>query len=162
MTIVTNTGPLIILSKINQLELLKQMFTSVAIPPAVYRELMAKSGIEVRRLDVALTQFIEITKEPELTPEIRAITNHLDAGEQHAIALAHAKNTTLIIDERLGRQAARQLGLTVTGSVGVLIEGKKRGYVSAVTPLLKSARQQGYWLSDELIAIAAKMAGEDS
>jgi predicted nucleic acid-binding protein len=64
MTIVTNTGPLIILAKIDQLDLLRQMFTSVAIPPAVHRELMAKSGIEVRRLDAALTQFIEISVEP--------------------------------------------------------------------------------------------------
>jgi predicted nucleic acid-binding protein len=61
----------------------------------------------------------------------------------------------------MGRQAARQLGLTITGSVGVLIEAKQQGYISAVVPLLLSARQQGYWLSDELIAVAAKMTGEN-
>lgn len=68
---------------------------------------------------------------------------------------------TLVIDERLGRQAARQLGLTVTGSIGVLIEAKQRGYIPAVRPLLEAARRQGYWLSDELIAIATKMASEN-
>ena len=88
------------------------------------------------------------------------MTDHLDVGEQQAIALAYARNTTLIIDERLGRQAARRLGLTVTGSTGVLIEAKQRGYIPSVRPLLEAARQQGYWLSDELIAIAVKMAGE--
>jgi predicted nucleic acid-binding protein len=92
---------------------------------------------------------------------VRAVTGHLDAGEQQAVALAHSKNTILVVDECLGRQAARQLGLTVTGSVGVLIEGKQRGYIPAIVPLLRAARQQGYWLSDELIAVAAKMAGED-
>ncbi len=162
MTVVTNTGPLIILAKIDQLSLLQQLFTDITIPPAVRRELMAKSGgIETHRLDTALTQFIEITAKPELPPTVQVATGHLDAGEQHAIALAHAKNRVLIIDERLGRQAARQLGLTVTGSVGVLIEGKQRGYIPAVIPLLRTARQKGYWLSDELIAIAAKMAGEN-
>ena len=161
MTIVTNTGPLVILAKIDQLGLLQQMFTRIVIPPAVHRELMAKSGIEVRRLDAALTQFIEITAEPELLPAVQIVTDHLDAGEQQAIALAHARNTTLVIDERLGRQAARQLGLTVTGSAGVLIEARRRGYIPAVRPLLEAARRQGYWLSDELIAMAAKMAGEN-
>lgn len=161
MTVVTNTGPLIVLAKIDQLGLLQHMFTTIAIPPTVHRELMAKSGIEARRLDAALTQFIEIAAEPELSPTVQVATGHLDAGEQQAIALAHARNTILVIDERLGRQAARQLGLTVTGSVGVLIEGKRQGYVPAVVPLLRAARQQGYWLSDELITAAAKMSGEN-
>ena len=44
MTIVTNTGPLVILAKIDHLALLQQMFTEVVIPPAVHRELLAKSG----------------------------------------------------------------------------------------------------------------------
>lgn len=42
------------------------------------------------------------------------------------------------------------------------MEAKQQGYISAVVPLLLSARQQGYWLSDELIAIAAKMADEQT
>jgi len=161
MTIVTNTGPLIILAKLDQLGLLRQMFTTIVIPPAVHRELLAKSGIEAHRLDAALAQFIAIAAEPELPPTVQVVTGHLDAGERQAIALAHARNIILVIDERLGRQAARQLGLTVTGSVGVLIEGKQRGYVPAVVPLLRDARRQGYWLSDELITTAAKMVGED-
>ncbi|MCA9942596.1 MAG: DUF3368 domain-containing protein [Anaerolineales bacterium] len=162
MTIVTNTGPLVILAKIDQLGLLQQMFRSIAIPPAVHRELLAKSGPEVSRLDAALKQFIEIVGEPEFPPAVKIVIEHLDAGEQQAIALAYVRNTMLVIDERLGRQAARQLGLAVTGSTGVLIEAKKRGYIPAVRPLLEAARQQGYWLSDELINIAAKMAGETS
>lgn len=162
MTIVTNTGPLIILAKIDRLELLQRLFASVAIPPAVHRELMAKSGIEVRRLDAALKQYIEVVAEPDLIPAVKIVTDHLDAGEQQAIALAYARNSMLVIDERLGRQAARQLGLTVTGSAGVLIDAKQRGYIPAVRPLLEAARRQGYWLSDELITIATKLAGEAS
>jgi len=83
MTIVTNTGPLVILAKIDQLGLLQQMFTSVAIPPAVYRKLLAKSGAEVSRLDAALAQFIEVVAEPEFPPAVKIVTDHLDAGKQH-------------------------------------------------------------------------------
>lgn len=161
MAAVTNTGPLIMLAKIDQLELLQQMFTTISIPPAVHRELMAKSGVEAQRLDTALWQFIEVASKPKLSSTVLAATEHLDAGEQQAIALAHAQNTVLLIDERLGRRAARQLDLKVTGSVGVLIEGKQRGHIPAVRPLLEAARQRGYWLSDELVTTAAKMAGEN-
>lgn len=94
MSIVTNTG---------RLGLLQQMFTTVFIPPAVHREFIAKSGLEVRRLDSALKQFIEISPEPELPPTVKIATNHLDAGEQQAIALAYAQNSKLVIDERMGR-----------------------------------------------------------
>lgn len=91
---------------------------------------------------------------------MKIVTAHLGAEEQQAIALAHARNTTLLIDERLGRQAARQLGLTVMGSTGVLIAAKQQGYLPAVRPLLEAARRQGYWLSDELITLATKLADE--
>lgn len=82
MTVVTNTGPLIVLAKIDKLNLLPQMFTDIAIPPAVHRELLAKSGIEAHKLDEALTQFIEITAEPELLPTVQVVTGRLDIGEQ--------------------------------------------------------------------------------
>ena len=96
MTVVTNTGPLIMLAKIDQLGLLQQMFGTIAIPPAVHRELLAKSGPEARRLDAAITQFIEITSEPELSPSVQIATDHLDAGEQQAIALAQVQETLLV------------------------------------------------------------------
>jgi predicted nucleic acid-binding protein len=65
------------------------------------------------------------------------------------------------MDERLGRAAGRRLGLSVTGSAGVLITAKERGLVSAVRPLLDGIRQRGYWLSDELVDAAARLAHED-
>lgn len=161
MTIVSNTGPLIMLAKIDRLELLRQMFSAVAIPPAVERELMAKSGADVTRLDAALAEFVEVLPLPDLPPTVKVVTRHLEEGERQAIALAHAQTAILIIDERLGRQAARQLGLTVTGSAGILIEAKKRGHIAAVRPLLQRARQHGYWLSDALLGSATRMAGEN-
>ncbi|MCP4425717.1 MAG: DUF3368 domain-containing protein [Chloroflexi bacterium] len=160
MTIITNTGPLIALAKIDQLTLLQRLFESVSIPPAVQRELLAKSGPDADRLDTALHQFINVTTKPDLPAEVRVATDHLDDGERQAIALAYAEKTVLVIDERLGRYAARQLGITVTGSVGILIEAKQRGFIPAVVPLLQDIRHYGYWLSDNLVSIAAKLAGE--
>lgn len=61
------------------------MFTSVAISPAVHRELLAKSDEEVSRLDAALAQFIEVVAEPELTPAVKLVTDHLGAGENRRL-----------------------------------------------------------------------------
>jgi predicted nucleic acid-binding protein len=75
VTLITNTGPLIALAKVDQIMLLKQLFGSVSTPLAVQRELLAKRGM-------------------------------------------------------------------------------------AVTPLLKEMRHEGYWLSDNLLEVAAKLSGE--
>jgi predicted nucleic acid-binding protein len=58
--IVSNTGPLIGLAKINQIGLLRQLAAAVYIPPQVHRELLAKSGPEATAIDEALNEFIRI------------------------------------------------------------------------------------------------------
>lgn len=160
MTVVSNTGPLIALAKVDHLHLLEQLLGQVHIPPAVYRELLAKSGPELACLDEALTRFIELTQVPRMAPEVKIATLRLDLGEQQAIALAYEFKALLVIDDHLGRTAARRLGLTITGLGGVLIRAKERGLVPAVRPLLDEIRQRGYWLSDELLDVVARLARE--
>jgi hypothetical protein len=160
MSVVSNTGPLIALAKADQLSLLERLFGQVLIPPAVHRELLAKSGREAARLDDALTCFIEVSQAPQLTPEVKVATLRLGPGERQAIALAYEGKALLVIDDRLGRAAARRLGLAITGLAGVLIRAKEAGLIAAVRPLLEEIRQRGYWLSDELLDVAARLAGE--
>jgi predicted nucleic acid-binding protein len=161
VTVVSDTGPLIALAKANQLRLLEQLFGQIHVPPAVHRELLAKGGPEAARLDDALAHFIGIAPVAQLPPEVEVATLGLDPGEQEAIALAHERKTLLVIDDFLGRVAARRLGLSITGVVGLLIRAKEAALVPAVCPLLGQIRRQGYWLSDELLDAAAKLAGED-
>ncbi len=159
MTVVSNTGPLIALAKVDHLSLLEQLFGEVLIPPAVQRELFAKSGPESARLDDVLLNFIKIAPVPSLAPEVKIVTQRLGPGEQQAIALAYERKMPLVIDDRLGRTAARRLGLAVTGLVGVLLRAKEMGLIPAVRPLLDEIRQQSYWLSDEVLDLAAKLGG---
>jgi predicted nucleic acid-binding protein len=52
------------------------------------------------------------------------------AGERHAIQLAKDENADLLLmDERAGVRAARERGLIVTGTLGVWLQGAKRGLV---------------------------------
>lgn len=160
MSLVSNTGPLIALAKIDKLSLLEQLFTEVYIPSTVHRELLAKGGPEANRLDYAFANFIHIRPELHLPPEVKVATSRIDLGEQQAITLAYEVKQLLLLDDRLGRLAAQQLNLAVTGTVGVLIQAKESGLVSTVGPLLHKIRQNGYWLSDRLIEAAIKLAGE--
>lgn len=160
MSVTSNTGPLIALAKVDRLRLLKSLYGEVFIPTAVYRELFAKPGDETRRLDTALddntirvhTPFGPVTPPPAVAS--------LGAGEAEAILLSLERSLPLLLDDRAARNAARSLGVRLTGTAGVLIEAKRSGLVEAVRPVLADIRNRGYWLSDELIETAGRLAGE--
>lgn len=160
MTVVTNTGPLIALAKADRLDLLEQLFGQVQIPSAVYRELLAGKEPDVTCLDKALARFIKVEQVSSIPSEVLIATLRLDRGEQQAIALAYELGALLVMDDQLGRAAARRLRLPVTGLIGVLIQAKQAGLILAVIPLLDVIRQRGYWLSNDLLQTAARLAGE--
>lgn len=71
------------------------------------------------------------------TLERNLLTQGLDRGEAEAIALAlQITAQKLIIDERRGRAVAERLGLQLTGTLGVLVIAKQRGFVDKVRPLI--------------------------
>lgn len=85
----------------------------------------------------------------------------LDRGEAEAIALAQAiRADLLIIDERLGRRHAQRLGLSITGTLGVLLRAKNQGYIATIEPLIREMRKGGIRFSDQLVARTIELAGE--
>ena len=88
----------------------------------------------------------------------------LHQGEAEAIALAlEMKTDRLLIDERDGRMAARQLGLPVTGVLGVLLRGKKTGRIPRVKPELDALRTKAhFFIAPELEAAILADAGEQA
>ncbi|MCL4476294.1 MAG: DUF3368 domain-containing protein [Nitrospirae bacterium] len=162
MKIVSDTGPIIGLAKIDALFILKDIAREVLIPPAVHRELLGKVGIESERIDKALSDFIRVTELKPLEPAIREILSDLDEGERQAIGLAFtfSENVILLLDDRAGRLGAEKLNIPTTGLIGILLLAKEKGIFEKISPLLDELRNQGYWISDEVVNIARHLAGE--
>ncbi len=98
-----------------------------------------------------------IRSEPSSSDHWSPLNPGVDAGGASAIALAlhqrkGGRDGMLLIDERCGRAEARRLGLALIGTAAVLVLAKERGLVSSCEPLLLALREQGYNLSDSLIA----------
>ena len=160
--IVSDTGPIIGLAKIEKLDLLKILGKEIIIPPYVYKELFGKIGPEAANIEDALREFIRVMPINLLeAPRERGLIE-LDEGERQAILLARSlgEGTLLLMDDYAGRKAARDLKIGVTGLVGLLLLAKERGLVEKVTPLIERIRGTGYWLSDEVVEIARRLAGE--
>lgn len=67
----------------------------------------------------------------------------------------------LLIDERKARKTALQLGLPVTGIIGVLLEAKKAGLISAIKPILDQMEAVvAFRLKRSLYNAAVRAAGE--
>ena len=160
MIVVSDAGPLIALAKVDQLDLLQQLSGEVCIPLAVHRELFAKLGPESSRLEDAVQSFLQIAPSPTISSAVARATSRLHPGEREAIALAFERKALLLADDQMGRNAARRLGLAVTGVVGVLLRAKEAGLLENVHPVLVEMRRRGYWLSDEILSLAARLAGE--
>ncbi|MBF0465567.1 MAG: DUF3368 domain-containing protein [Nitrospirae bacterium] len=162
MKVISNTGPIIALAKIDRLSLIKRLFEKVFIPPMVYKELCAKTGDEWESIEEALDDFIVVKELPLVDESVRLTLADLDEGEKQAVGLASVINDEkiLLMDDRAGRKAAQKLNITVTGIVGILLAAKKRGLIHKVSEILEAVRENGYWLSNKVIEVAAKLSGE--
>ena len=78
MKIVSNTGPLIGLAKIDRLFILKDTASEVLIPPMVHKELLGKTGIKSERIDNALNDFINVIELKPLDSSIKNALAELD------------------------------------------------------------------------------------
>jgi hypothetical protein len=88
-------------------------------------------------------------------------TWHLGPGEIHALALALEHRSTILIDEKLGRRAARQLGLQPLGVMGLLVEAKTRKLLPELRPLFVRLKQEaGFWVSEAVEFRALQEVGE--
>ena len=148
MKVVTNTSPQILLAKIGRLSLLTQLYNEVLIPASVLEELNAKPGDEVRQIHT----FIQARKfrvQKAASNYLSYLSEDLGDGEREAIALAIETNADLVIlDDREGRTIAQTSGLSVTGTIGVLVEARQRNLVSEIRPELDRLIEAGMWLDE--------------
>ena len=145
--IVADTSILIILDKIGNLDLLRKLFGEITITQIIADE-----------YGKTLPDFISI-ENPYNKIYQKILESFLDPGEASAIAIAIEKeDCLLIIDDMKGRREANQLGLKFTGTIGLLIVAKEKGFIKSVGQMLNEIRQTDF--SDKIVKEALKRSGE--
>lgn len=133
--VVSNSTPLIALSKIGQFALLKKYFSEINIPKAVYNEIVVKGGELYGAKEVKNLKWINV-QEVKNYLAVDALRTSLDEGESEAIILAiESKANLLLIDDADGREIAQSMGLKITGTVGILLMAAKNGELNLKTSL---------------------------
>ncbi|HLM98172.1 MAG TPA: DUF3368 domain-containing protein [Bryobacteraceae bacterium] len=136
LIVVADTSPLRYLVQIDQIQLLPRLFEKILIPSVVSDELRHTSAPEVVRNWMSKKpDWLEVSVvDPSDDPSLRA----LDDGERSAISLGLSVSADLIlIDDRRGAVAARDKGLEVTGTLGILDLAARRGMIDFANALAR-------------------------
>ena len=156
---VVNTGPMLaVTAALGDLSAL-QMYECVWVPLEVCEEMLAggASGFGVEQFEAA--QWLrKASTRLEIAP---MLVNSLDIGEASVIQWAlNQRVQTVCIDEATGRRVARLNGLSVTGSIGVLLRAKREGLAFSMRSAIQRMRARGVWLSQCVVDFALAQAGE--
>ena len=85
----------------------------------------------------------------------------LDKGEASAIALAiELGDVLLVVDDLKGRKEAKRLGLSITGTLGVLFSAKQRGFIPALKPCLDKLQEVDFRIAPQIVEELLRLSGE--
>jgi hypothetical protein len=163
MIVVSDTSPLSGLAIAGYLGLLEQLYGRVLIPSGVWHELQRGGEDDPRITDVLGLDWIKVGDPTnQQLVNVLQTERHLDRGESEAIALALEVNAEeLLIDERLGRREAIDLGLSITGLLGILLVAKRRGLITQIRPIMDSLiLEANFRISPNLYREVLAAAGE--
>ncbi len=156
---IADSGPLICLARINQLDLLRRLFSKILVPPEVWHEVTIKGqGYPGAQEISRVTWFIFQTPDPQL---IKPLSILLDEGEAQAIALAQTiPNGIILLDDARARKIAARLEIKQIGTIGLLLRAKKHNLIEKIKPYLDALVENGIYIRRELLDAVLEKAEE--
>lgn len=147
--IVSDTSCFIALAKIGAFEILKDLYQEIVTTTEVADEFGQK-----------LPSWIILDTVKDLQKQ-HMLEIQVDKGEASAITLALELGADLIIlDDFKARKVAQTLGLSVTGTLGIIVKAKKSGLIPSIKPILKKLQKTDFYLSKMVLKEALRLAGE--
>jgi len=149
MDVVINASPLILLSKTNRLCLVNKLFDTVYIPTAVLKEIQTDKKQDA---ELYLTKITFKPLEVSNRIAVAGFLGRLHLGEVEVIVGAIENSIqTVILDDNTARNKAKQLGLDVVGTLGILLEANRVGLIADMEQEVANLISAGMYLSDKVI-----------
>jgi hypothetical protein len=135
---------------VGKIDLLCELFQGGLLASDFVLAELAQANIELR-----CAEAVALTTEAELAvfDAIRRNNPPLGAGEIGAIAVAKLRGCGVMTNDSRARRGAEELGISVSGSLGVLEYSVEVGRITAedAVAILEQMIQAGAWFSDELV-----------
>ncbi|PSR55868.1 DUF3368 domain-containing protein [Adhaeribacter arboris] len=147
--IICDTSCLILFDKIGKLELLRQCYDTIYVTPIIAAE-----------FGDALPDWIK-TIEAKNQALQKTLTHVLGPGESSAIALTFDLPDSIVaLDDLKARKVAKSLNLKITGSLGILVKAKEKGYVEKLSPVLEQVQETDFRISENIFKKILAIVGE--
>ena len=150
--VMADAGPLIALSKIQHLHVLKDLFSEISLTQAVADECLRVKSDDAVLIKQAITLgWLKCVDNPDFT---HALSKSLGLGELSSIeyALQNKDNTLLILDDALARKQAIRKGLTIIGTAAIVFTAQRRGLISDAEAVISQLNQVGYRISPAVVS----------
>ncbi|MFO7658988.1 MAG: DUF3368 domain-containing protein [Bacteroidales bacterium] len=156
--VVGDTGALLSLIHIDQLDLIENIFGEFYIAEAVWIELNNYDNPDFNNFAIKA-----------LEPRIVKIhsRNHLsmvmDYGESESVILFEELNADyLLIDDNKARLVAESLNVNCIGTLGLLLKAKQKGLIKELKPLFYDLLMAGRFFSINLLNEILNRSGESN
>lgn len=157
--VIADSGPLIALARIGQLDLLPTLCERIIIPVGVWEEVTVTDPEAPGAEAVRSVTWLEVQTAP--APLVSALSILVDRGEAEAIALAQTvEHSLLVADDARARRVAERLGIRRIGTVGLLRRAKQAGLIGLLHPQLEALQKNGIYIREALIKAVLREVGE--
>jgi len=159
MRVIINASPLIVLFKSRLQDLLPELCDEVIVPAAVWDEVLLGGADDSAALALPSADWARRVEVTTFNTIVRDW--NLGAGESDVLNLACAMTSyRVMIDDSAARDCAKVLGLAFIGTGGFLVLAKRRGLIDSASAALRAVMDAGLWLSDGVVDLLKKQAGE--
>jgi predicted nucleic acid-binding protein len=157
--VIVNTSPLQYLHQVGQLDVFPKLFGRIIVPEAVAAELAAGRRVGVSLPEPEALEWIDLHRPASSVGGL--LSWDLGAGESAVLSLALERpGSRVVLDDKLARQVAVHLNLSLLGTAGILLCAKHAGHLRAVRPLLSQLAALGFRLTPETVRDILDLAGE--
>lgn len=163
MIVVSDSGPLIALAKIDALSVLFGLYSEVLIPPSVLEETVG-AGLRLGVVDAQAVEAFHAAGQLRvvaLRPPTIHLPEEIDPGERDGILLALQEQADwLLVDDLRARNLAEEIfsgqrvKTRIRGTLGLLIEAFREGVLSQMETLDRLRSLEAHpeiWLHKSLI-----------
>ncbi len=159
MIVCPNTSPLLVLARLDRLDLLRDP-ANIVLTRAVLDEIHDKQDAATTCVD-ALARGVAPPVDPAPSDRVD-LSRSLGPGERSVLtwAISAGPEALCVLDDAATRTEARRLGVAVTGTLGLVLRAKLDGRLGAAAPLLEEAVAAGLYLDDAVLVAALAGVGE--
>jgi predicted nucleic acid-binding protein len=155
---VINASPLILLARIDRLDLIERLAPGIVVPDAVISEILAG-----RHKDSTASKALEWARKFRVADSLLiAGVEHWDLGPGESQVIAHsiARPRWAVLDDLAARRCAAAHNVPTIGTLGVVLRARTSQQIESARPLVEALRAAGMFLSDTFMNDALAKVGE--